>query len=775
MEAELLKRLEESGYIKKPMEPDLQYSAQTRWLKKPVSATRKLALASDFYNLRMEGAGFLSIDKDIAVSGEGSVKLELPIKYMANQGVGGRCRLFRPLNYEDIRMYNRLSFWIRVDLPTKMPAMSISISLHNEGEQIMPKPGRFEGTHSVTVRTGEWQQVVWEFPYCYRDKSTGFSIGVGAGGTTTPVGAGLKTLVYIDDMRLEAVEEDNYKGFDLRKDAIAYCHSGYRHGSVKQAMVQHIGGLFELKDGAGNTVFSGKSTPLENGFEILDFSAFDKSGSYTLHIANLSTNPFVIGNEAYVSAAWKALNFFFAERCGFDVPGIHAVCHQDVMSEHPDGRRMSVAGGWHDAADLTQGMLNTAECVYAMLELADTVKKSDIALYNRTMEEARWGLNWLMRTRWGDGFRHCGQIIRWWTKNIFGDVDDIVCKAENRPNDNFVAAGVCAKAYNLFKDDGMFSAWCEHCAKEDFYFAVEGMNISVNTGSAFTQLQLTAQAGISAMELYIAFNDDYYLEYAARFARIIMDCQQKKAPESFKYPISGYFYENEKKSRVQTYFHRTYEHAPVKALAMLLKHAPEHKDANLWRESLELYAGYVKSSSGFAPYGLLPNGIYEIGNTDYSTIYHEGSRVGMPSMEEYDAQVKNGVQLDDTHYLRIFPVAYQFRGFYCTLMGRTLAAFEIYLLNKDKKLLDIATRQMEWMLGFNPHASSGVYGEGYDYHQLSAGSKPQIVGAVPVGMVETFENEDLPFYPMQNSATYKEIWVHTTCRFMWLIAHLFKQ
>ena len=32
---------------------------------------------------------------------------------------------------------------------------------------------------------------------------------------------------------------------------------------------------------------------------------------------------------------------------------------------------------------------------------------------------------------------------------------------------------------------------------------------------------------------------------------------------------------------------------------------------------------------------------------------------------------------------------------------------------------------------------------------------------VPVEF-ETFENEDQPFYPMQNNATYKEVWVHTT-------------
>jgi hypothetical protein len=47
------------------------------------------------------------------------------------------------------------------------------------------------------------------------------------------------------------------------------------------------------------------------------------------------------------------------------------------------------------------------------------------------------------------------------------------------------------------------------------------------------------------------------------------------------------------------------------------------------------------------------------------------------------------------------------------------------------------------------------------------------VGAVPVG-IETFENEDEPYFPIQNNCTYKEIWTHTTARLMWCVAELFK-
>jgi len=188
---------------------------------------------------------------------------------------------------------------------------------------------------------------------------------------------------------------------------------------------------------------------------------------------------------------------------------------------------------------------------------------------------------------------------------------------------------------------------------------------------------------------------------------------------------------------------------------------------------MELYANYIKATAHLvAPYNVLPNAIYELNNCDFTELYHEGDRsVGQPTMEEYNEQVLQGIRLNDTHYIRRFPVAYQFRGFHATLMSKAKAIAFIDEALHDKELKDIATRQVEWILGFNPFAVSSVYGEGYDYHPLYVAFSDQLVGAVPVGF-ETFENLDEPFYPMQNAPTYKEVWVHTTCRLMWLIADL---
>lgn len=771
---EQIRQLQTSRCFPEGMEQSLGQSAEARWLAKPVRGSMPLPLEPD--TVRLSGPGVMRFGAAHSVSGKGSVRLDVPTRVYRRRP-GSRAfavtTLTRRLDGADLRAYNRISLWIYADSPA-VANNFFELALHNQGEHIMPLPGRFEGIHTFGVPHGVWRHIVWELPHVYRDCVTGISLSFHAHGTPVPAPQGIT--FYVEDLRMEQVEADHMKGFDLRKDAIAYCHSGYRPEAVKQALIGTDAGSFSLKDSGGAVVFEGRCAADKGGLFRMDFTEVRAEGRYTLEAGGLATEPFFIGKDAYLHAAWKTLNFFFSERCGFDVPGIHTECHMDAMSVHPEGWKIPICGGWHDAGDLTQAAANTAESVFAMLELAARKKQTHPELSGRALAEARWGLNWLMRTRWGDGYRHNGAVIGFWSDNMLGRTDDICAPAGNRPFDNFLIAGVCAKAVALFReDDPRFAGWCARCAREDFGFALAFMNQSSDgeaSGARYPRLQIYAQGAVAAAELYEAFGEPEYLAHGAAFARVVMACQEPDADPTFSIPLRGYFYEDETHARIQTYYHKSYEHAPVKALAMLCRLAPRHADAAQWKNALTLYREYVSLTSGAAPYGLLPNGIYEIGNTDFSSVFHEGDRAaGAPGMEEYNAQVRRGIRLNDRFYLRVFPVAYQFRGFHATLMGRALAAMELANLWDDAGMKAVAVRQMEWILGCNPFAVSSMYGEGHDYHPLYAPMSPQLVGAVPVSF-ETFENEDEPFYPMQNNATYKEVWVHTTCRMMWLIAML---
>ena len=284
-----------------------------------------------------------------------------------------------------------------------------------------------------------------------------------------------------------------------------------------------------------------------------------------------------------------------------------------------------------------------------------------------------------------------------------------------------------------------------------------------------------AQALVSAMDLYRLTKEQSYLDWAVQYAHVIMDAQQVERRKDWSMPLHGFFYESRQKKRILEYFHRSNEEFMMQGLAMLLTDVPQHADAPLWRSSCEAYGDYLKDiSSVIEPYGILPAAVYELNNADFSGIYHEGAAVGMPSMEEYNAQVKNGIRLGGNFYLRRFPVAYQFRGFHGVLMGKAKAALILSDVLHDKKLRDIGTRQFEYIVGYNPFAMSTIYGDGYDYPPLYGAYAGDVVGAVPVG-IETFENEDKPYMPMQVNATYKEIWTNTTAGVMWLVAKLFEE
>ncbi len=775
-DAKLARQLEESRGLRVTMKPVLEDGAQARWFAKETSASRVLPLVEDFGALRVKGPGALSIDREKSISGTGSVRLETPtslgIKNPTNRNYA-LAEMIRPLDGENLGAYNRFSVWVYVDAPGMYTVFG-GFTLYNEGKQVMPAPGRFDGQHFETIYPGRWQRVVWEIPDLPRDRVTGFGVNIMLSGS--PAGAAERMSVWVDDMRIETVEADNTRGFDLRKGRIAFSHSGYKIGTRKQALVQNVGSTdFAIRDvTTGEVAFEGQGERAKDGFVVLDFSKLDTPGHYVIEATGITSGEFPIGDQAYLSLAWKTLNYFYAERCGWDQPGIHQECHQDVFSVHPDGRTISVAGGWHDAADLTQGIGNTAEAGVAMLEMAAAVKGKDKDLYERLLEEARWGLNWTMRTRFGDGYRHGGLVVSIWTKNIRGDKDDMQTRANNAPDDNLLAANYCAMAVPFYEQsDPVFARWCRQSAIEDFGFAVELLGQPLSR--KFTEVDFSALVAVTAMRLYRLTGEEQYLDWAVRYADRMMACQQMEIPAGWSMPLRGFFWEDARHARTRTYYHRSEEQYMMMALGMLLEDAPKHANAGRWRASCEAYADYLRATAGvMGPWGVLPAAVYEVNNTDYSNFSHEGDRSqGAPTMEEYNAQVRNGIALSKTHYLRRFPVSYQFRGFHAITLSKARAAIVLSKVLGDAGLRDIATRQMEYVVGFNPFAMSTIYGEGYDWSPLYGAYAGDVVGAVPVG-IQTFENDDEPYWPTQSNATYKEIWMLTSAKTLSLVAEMFE-
>ena len=116
------------------------------------------------------------------------------------------------------------------------------------------------------------------------------------------------------------------------------------------------------------------------------------------------------------------------------IPGVHGVCHRDWQVVHGD-QRIIINGGWHDAGDLTQGTgQHRRDCLrHVQPGGTATGQGEDPDLYRRLVEEARWGLDWILKTSFGDGYRNAGSVNSRRTNGILGDLDDMFTAATNAP------------------------------------------------------------------------------------------------------------------------------------------------------------------------------------------------------------------------------------------------------------------------------------------------------------------------------------------------------
>jgi hypothetical protein len=127
--------------------------------------------------------------------------------------------------------------------------------------------------------------------------------------------------------------------------------------------------------------------------------------------------------------------------------------------------------------------------------------------------------------------------------------------------------------------------------------------------------------------------------------------------------------------------------------------------------------------------------------------------------------------MGDGWYLRAFPVWFARRGNYGPFLSQAKALSAAARLRGDSAGLDLAQRQAQWVVGRNPFVQSTMYGEGYDWSQQYSVSAGDFVGSLPVGM-QSRGMTDLPYWSSQNMFVYKEVWVHSTGRWLWLMQDL---
>jgi len=753
----------------KEMKDDFSNCAEKRWQEKKVLKRKVLYSGQNLENVTLHGQATIEIDQNVKKNSQSSLLITTNTK-IENISPRPSCGVVINFPEQDLSEYNRVSIWIYIDA-VGYHNFYFHFTFGNTGEEVL---------HAPSLLPNQWNHVIWEVERIHRDKVKKISITPFLIGCPPEAEPMLK--VYIDEVAVEKVEADYDLGWESQ-DRIAYCHSGFFCDAEKIAVVEKTNSKeFYLYDVENKVVFTGKpqriTTDIGN-FHLLDFSEFKNSGEYYLQIDTRKTKPFVINENPYLSSLWKSMNFLRLLRCGEDIPGVHSACHLNCRTIHEDGRSVPNFGGWHDAGDVSQFEICTAEMAHAIIDLALRVKESDQTLYQRLLEEAKVGINWLLRTSFGDGNRALAVSYRIWRDNILTpDNQTVICStAENGPFENFCAAAAEALAYKLFKEeDPIFADWCLRTAKADFHYGQKGYEAGIYTkrwGSSIVA-QTSGEGALAAAELYALTKDEQYLKSGLKYADDVLACQQQDYPEWDK-PLRGFFYEDPLHQYLLSYEHRGHEQTPIQGLVRLSEVAPNHPNSLKWKKGLELYREYILTTCDLiAPYNLLPGHVYHLDkiNIDHFTI---ARTISSPekALDILKSQVKTGIQLAENVYLRRFPIAVTRRGFHATLLSKTKAVSLLAQFFKDKKLYQIAINQLEWILGKNPFASSGMYGEGYNYHPLYVAFSGQMVGALPVG-IRTYEDFDAPYWPTINNAVYKEIWGHTTGKFLWVLADLVK-
>lgn len=478
---------------------------------------------------------------------------------------------------QDWQAYNRIAVWLYIH-PSRNPNVNLAFDLVNEGtEDTTLTPGR---ETYLDLPQGVWTQVFWEIGYYPRDRIPRFELRQTLIGYDRELGEPEVT-VDVGPIQLQRVAPDHYEGWDLPAGQIAFSHAGYRPGDAKQALAPDGGAGFSLEDTEGKTVFKGVAKKVSNkgnNFSLLDFSPFRRPGTYRIRYGEILSEPFPIGKEVWREPLVSALNFYFCQRCGYPVEGIHGACHLDTQG-FSGAERHPVTGGWHDAGDLSQGWFRTA---YGCLALMSALDGADKALADRLKDEIAWGLKWLLEARFPEGRHITWNHQRIYSDNVPDTYDDVVSEAVFSPWENYLGVAVFLEAAALFPAR---KSELEAAALADWQATADHPS-----GDALT---LSWGATASAL-LYERFGEEKYRDAALDCARKLVFSQTR---EGYWGDLLG--------------FHTAFNEAATIALRTLCRVLPSASEQADWMRAAGLYCDYLKQGSRLAaPYNLLPAGVH---------------------------------------------------------------------------------------------------------------------------------------------------------------------
>lgn len=439
-----------------------------------------------------------------------------------------------------------------------------------------------------------------------------------------------------------------------------------------------------------------------------DFSDCHDAGQFRGHaqvdgIASDSA-PFAVGAGTVLGqTARSSVDFFFIQRCGFDVPGWHKPCHLDD-AKLPDGTQIDATGGWHSAGDYNKLMYEHGDggVAFALLNALNNAPEV-FSRYDRNgdgmvdaLDEALWGAQFVAKMQIPEtgGLRNTisqGPGRQWtkWsapevhTDNVPGTADDPVVQPGEGNSPLVIAAW--ARLSALLSKRGRTNDYLKAAVRLWDYASKGGTNL----GSGYLLL--------SALELHTVTGHSNYIEYARRSVESLL---VQQVPEG---PLQGAFGSSGESSA-----------------AALASFALVENDDPLNSRIVAALKEYVRFCSREAdnPFGLSQQPVGE-------------------KTQFFPADLGNSFQI----------------------LGRAWAAALVYRLTREPAALVFAIDQMDWILGKNTYDLCLFEGKGarnppryhHRYNSIPGHERGAVPGTVPNGFVRELGMADRPGFDMSRT------------------------
>lgn len=386
------------------------------------------------------------------------------------------------------------------------------------------------------------------------------------GGDSVPEG----TVFTFDNMSLVCTNSDEYDYIapeEWNRAAIVTNQVGYFTKGEKKATwitENQKETKFSLLDQNGKEVFSDESDPMgtdaDSGDSVqeLDFSDFEKEGTYTLKAGDCVSREFTIGGtEKYSGMLYDALNYFYQNRSGIEIESKYitsgdANALARAAGHTSDNARITtdwndlnsgngsqdVTGGWYDAGDHGKYVVNGGISVWLMQNQYERAVKNgtEAAYADGTMnipenangypdllDEARWEMEWMLKMMVQSGeyegmAYHKVHDIKWTALGLApaDDTEERIIKPPTTTATLNLAAA-CAQAARLWKDmDKSFSDQCLAAAEKAYEAAKKNPDMYAPLdqsigGGAYGDTDASDEFYWAACELFRTTGKDNYL------------------------------------------------------------------------------------------------------------------------------------------------------------------------------------------------------------------------------------------------------------------------